>query len=214
MVHPVSGQTLRVFIRRGIGYRLANPFVHLAATGILAVIAIMAEPGHEDTRPILLLPFAGLSFLFGVYHRLRGWWDLNHGVMRHSYCVGVSIFEFRWLPHFLVRNHRVARYFDPLFCALCGILLLPVSTLLGYYIVFASFCLRMNECFTYMRERNSDLDRMDSIISATIQGERVASYEPKADTRPPQPNGGIPTGLADDLKANMAGRRSRSAERK
>jgi hypothetical protein len=64
--------------------------------------------------------------------------DLNNGIAQFSYYIGSSPFDFRWLPNFVRRNRRVARYFDPIFCAAIGLVLFPYSRALAMWLVFSA----------------------------------------------------------------------------
>ncbi len=109
--------TIAVILRRDIGYRLLHPLKLIAVMGAVAVIAILATPGNEDARPTDLLVFAGISFVFGMGQRIRRWWELDRNARQHSYYIGSSPFDFKWLPNFVRRNRRVARYIDPIVVA-------------------------------------------------------------------------------------------------
>jgi hypothetical protein len=201
--------TVMVLMRRDIGYRLLNPLKLIAVNGLLAVIGIMAQPGNEDARPIALTFFAAFSFCAGIVQRLRRWRELSQPARHHSEYVGTSPFEFRWLPAFMRRNWRMARFVDPLACILVGVALFPVSHALACYLVFAAFCLRAYGYQIFEDQRNRDLDLADGLVMAQYQSEVVEQYEDTAP--PPQPGQarpGIPTGLGSDLQANLKRRKS------
>lgn len=193
--------SVMVVLRRDIGYRLLNPFILFATFGAVAFITVLATPGHEEARPYDLLIFCGIAFVNGIAQRIRRWWELNRGVQQHSYYIGSSPFDFRWLPNFVRRNRRVARYIDPVFCAGVGLALFPYSRALAIYLVFAGFCLKAYEYQVFDRERHRDLDMMDSLIVSEQQARTLEQYE-QAKTAPQQqqPDAGVSTGLGDDLK--------------
>ena len=60
----------------------------------------LAGQGCLTTRQVSLLIFAGLGFLNGIAQRIRRWWDLERNVRQHSYYIGSSPFDQRWLPTF------------------------------------------------------------------------------------------------------------------
>jgi hypothetical protein len=200
--------TLMVLSRCDVGYRLLNPLVLIAVCGILAVVAVLAEPGHEEVRPIDLLFFAVLSFCAGLAQRIRRWWELNAAVQQHSFYIGTSPLDFKWLPMIFRRNRRVARFIEPVFWALIGLALFPFSRVLGCYLVFAAFCLRAYEYMIHQRERNLDLDTVDGLIRAEAQGETVEQFENVQPTRPQQATG-IPTGLGQDVREHIKRRKAK-----
>jgi hypothetical protein len=200
--------TLIVLTRRDIGYRLLNPLVLIAVTGALAVIAILALPYSQDASSIGLLIFAALAFFNGMVQRIRGWWNLNRGGQEHSYYIGSSPFSFRWLPNFIRRNRRVARYADPIFWALIGVALLPYARFLSLWLVFAAACLRGFEDQTFRRLRNLELDLVDSLIVTGQQASLLEQYDRELNSPPQQPDAGVPTGLGDDIKEQIKQRKT------
>jgi len=201
--------TLMGLSRRDVGYRLLNPLLHIAVDGSLALVGILAEPGHEDVRPIDLLIFALLSFCAGLAQRIHRWWELNAAVRQHSFYIGTSPFNFRWLPKIFRRNRRMARFIDPIFWFLIGLALFPFSRVLACYLMFAAFCLRTYEYIIHQRERNLDLDAVDGLINAELQGETVEQFENVQDTRPQQQATGIPTGLGQDVREHIKRRKGK-----
>ena len=195
--------TLMVLTRPDIGYRLLNPLTLVAVFGLLAILAVLATPGHEAAHPEHLLIFAGVGFISGLVQKIRRWSDLNRGVIHHSYYIGTSRLDFRWLPHFVRRNRRVARYVEPILFAGIGIALLPYSHALAMWLVFAAFCLRGFEDQVFRRERNRDLDLMDSIIVAEEQTRVLEQYEQAKNPPKHQASPGIPSGLGPDLQAKI-----------
>ncbi len=155
--------TLMVITRRDIGYRLLNPLILIAVFGLLAVVTIVATPGNEAANPMHLLIFCGVGFFNGLAQRIRRWRDVNRGVASHSYYIGSSPFDFRWLPYFVRRNRRVSRYLEPALWAGIGLALFPYSRALAVWLVFAAFCLKGFEDQVFRRERNRDLDLGDNI---------------------------------------------------
>ena len=196
---PYPALTVLVCLRSDLGYRLVSVYRLLATCGIVAVITILATPGHEAGRPYDLLVFLGIAFFNGLAQRIRRWRQLNRNdIQAHSYFIGSSPFSFRWLPEFIRRNRRVARYFDPLFCALVGLALFPFSRFLAFYLIFAGFCLRVVEHTTWNRERHTDLDMIDSLIRSGQQVQKLDQYE-HAPAAQPQSQDAIPTGIGSDI---------------
>jgi hypothetical protein len=195
--------TLMVITRRDIGYRMLNPLVLIAVFGGLSVVAILATPGNEAARPMDILIFTFLGFMSGIAQRIRRWWDLNRGVKQHSYYIGSSPFDWRWLPNVVRRNCRVARFIDPIFWAAVGLALFPYSRALAIYLVFAAFCLRAYEYQVFERERDRDLDMVDSLIVAEDQARTLDQYEQAQNPPAYQSDAGIPTGIGDDIQKKV-----------
>ena len=195
--------TLMVFLRRDLGYRLLNPFKLFTVFGLLAVLAILATQESGEGSPTAVLIFCGIGFLNGIAQRLRRWHETNQGVVRHSYTIGNSPFNFPWLPHFFRRNRRMARYADPLFCAAIGIILFPHFRGFGLYLVFAAFCLKGFEVQVFMRERNRNLDLVDAILTGESQTHELEQVQSEPIIQPTQSNAGIPTGMGSDVEQNI-----------
>jgi hypothetical protein len=200
--------TVMVLMRRSIGYRLLNPLKLIAVNGLLAVFGILAEPGNEEARPIALTFFAIISFCAGILQRFQRWRELGQPNSPHSEYVGDSPFSFEFLPAFMRRNSRMARFADPLACIIAGIVLFNLSHALGCYLVFAGLCLRLYSHEIFEHRRNRDLDLTDGLIMAQYQSEVVEQSEGATTPQPGQARPGIPTGLGADLKANLQRRDS------
>jgi len=196
--------TVMVFLRRDLGYRLLNPLALMAVTGFLSLISISAQPDNADNQPVFLLLFAVMAFIVGMSQRLKRWQELNRGVRQHSYYIGTSCFEtIRWLPMFCRRNRRTARFIDPFVCIIIGAALFPVSRFLAMWLIFSGICLRSFEYVIHQRERNRNLDMIDSLIISEAQGETVERFEEPPGAESQQPDPGIPTGIGDDIKSKI-----------
>jgi hypothetical protein len=191
--------TVMVFLRRDLGYRLLNPAWLIAGTGFLFVITVLTQPHTEGANPIDLLFFVLGALILGIYQRVKRWRELNRGIPQHSYYIGTSPFDYRWLPMFCRRNRRMARLADPIFCALIGLAVFPCSRALAMWLVFSGFCLRSLEYAVHQKQRNRDLDTIDGLINAEIQSETVEHFERPTDAQQ-QPASGIPTGLGEDIQ--------------
>lgn len=195
--------TLLVITRKDLGYRLVSTLTLIPVFGLLAIVTVLATPGHEAAHPEHLLIFAGIGFANGIAQRIRRWRDVNNGVNHHTYYIGNSVFDFRWLPYFARRNRRAARYIEPLFWAGLGFALLPFSRALAVWLIFAALCLRFFENEVFQRQRNRDLDLMDSVIIAERQGATLEHYE-QAQKPQQQTSTGIPTGLGEDIAKKIS----------
>ena len=192
-----------LILRRDIGYRLLNPLMLIAVTGCLAVIAVLATPNNEAARPLDLLIFAFVVLLIGLAQRIRRWWELDRNARQHSYFIGSSPFDFHWLPNFIRRNRRVARFVDPIVIAGVGVMLMPYTRALAMWLVFSAFCLRSQEHLVFRRQRNRDLDLSDSIIIAEQQTRILERFEQAPNAPQCQPDEGIPTGMGDDIQGHI-----------
>lgn len=195
--------TIMVFLRTGIGYRLLNPLTLIAVNGVLAVVAILATPNNEAARPTDLLVFAMLSFCAGIYQRIRRWLELNQGIRQHSYSVGKSRLEFRWLPAFCHRNRRVARFIDPICCAIGGYVLFPYSRVLASWLIVSAFGLRVLEDVIYRRDLNRELDLVDDLIVSEEQASSVEHYEQQTTGKPQKSTSGVSTGVGADIREKI-----------
>jgi hypothetical protein len=206
--------TVMVLLRRDIGFRLLNPLKLIAVNGLLAVVAILAQPEFEDGRPLALLLFAALSFCAGIGQRFLRWRELTQPARQHSEYVGTSPLNFRWLPAFMRRNRRMARFADPMLCILIGVALLPISSALACYLAFSGMCLRAYESAIFERERDRDLDLSDGLVMAQYQSELVEQYEDTTTPQPGQARPGLATGLSNDVQDHIhrrqASRKSRA----
>lgn len=201
--------TWMVWLRRDIGYRLLHPFKLIIVNGLLFVVAILVTPGNQDARPTDLAIFAVLTFIIGIYQRIRRWCDVNNGATHLSTYIGSSPLDFRWLPSFVRRNRRVARYVEPLFCVGIGFALMPYSRALAEYLLFSAFCLRVFEDSVFERERNRDLDLVDSIIISEQQTQTLEEFEQMRNTPHFHHAPNVPTGSAPDIEAQIKQRKTK-----
>jgi len=195
--------TVMVFLRRDIGYRFLDPRHLLTVTGILAAFSIMVQPAPPRSGPQALLWFAILAFLFGIGQRNKRMKELKQGIVQHSYYIGTSIFDFRWLPAFCRNDRRMARFFDPIVCFVIGVAVFRASCMLCYWLVFAAVCLRCFEDAVHRRERNRDLDMLDNLILSGIHSNTVEQFEKPPAALPQQAATGVPTGLAPDIAEHI-----------
>lgn len=197
--------TVMVVLRRDLGYRALNLLSLTIMTGILLAVASDAKP---ENRPQDLMIFAVVMFLLGFTQRIRRWWQFRQGVRQHSYYIGTSPFDFRWLPGFIRNERRIARYLDPLVCILIGFALLRYSSVcLALWLLFAGAALRTFEDVIYKRELHQRLDTIDGLVMSEIQAERVERFSQQAEANPQQQRTGVPTGLGDDIQDRIKSRK-------
>ncbi|HEV2331279.1 MAG TPA: hypothetical protein VGY56_21055 [Verrucomicrobiae bacterium] len=200
--------TIMTITRPDMGYRLVNPLVLVATFGLFGAVTILATPGNEAARPTDLLFFLAVGFASGIAQRIRRCFDYDRGVTRHSYYIGTSFLEFRWLPHAIRRHRRVGRLIEPVIFAGIGIALFPYSRALGAWLVFAAMCLRGYEDQAFRRQRNIDLDMIDSLVASEQQARVLEEYEQTMNTPHPQADAAVPTGLGDDIKEHIKQRKN------
>jgi hypothetical protein len=195
-------------MRRDLGYRLVNPVHLVSICGILAVVAILNDPTHPQAKMGDLLAFALLAFAIGMFQRLIRWFGVIRGVRHHSYYIGTSFFDFRWLPKIVRRNRIMARYFDPICCGFFGWHLIPISPALGSWLIFSAIALRCFEDTVRRKERRQHLDMLDTLIASEYQNRTVQEYEEAAAARPQLTPTGIPTGLGSDIREQVKRRKA------
>jgi hypothetical protein len=201
--------TVMVFLRPDLGYRLLNP-LHLMTTGIVVTFAAaFIQSYHRTVNIDDLLLFLLAAFALGICQRVHRWRQMERGVCQHSYYIGTSPLDFRWLPAFCRRNRRVARFADPAFCVFIGLALQHDFPALSIYIVFAGICLRGFEDVVHRKELNRDLDTVDGLIVSEDQGHTVEKFERPPPEQRQRPTVGIPTGLAPDVRENMKRRKAK-----
>jgi len=195
--------TVMVFLRRDMGYRFLNPLHLLSMTGILAFISVSINSKNPHAKPEHLFIFAVLALFLGGCQRTKRWRELKRGIVQHSYYIGTSPFDFRWLPNFIRCNRKIARFIDPIFCLLIGLVCLPVSSMLGLWLIFAGASLRAYEHAVHRKELNRNLDMLDSIIVSQVHSRTVEKFEDQPSAPQAQGPTGIPTGLAPDIQKQI-----------
>ncbi len=149
--------TVMVFLRRDIGYRLLAPIPMIVMTGILMIVAAIIPPENQEAHPEFLFWFAMLSLFLSSCQRTKRWREFKKGVLQHTYYIGTSPFDYRWLPQFCRRFRRMGRIADPFFCIFAGLVFLPESTALGFWLMIAGAALRIFEDVVFQKELNREL---------------------------------------------------------
>lgn len=83
---------------------------------------------------------------------------------------------------------------------------------LARWIAFSSIALFIYEQTVYEKQLDRDLDVLDSLIAAEVQGETVEHFsggQAEATERSIQETGGIPTGVAFDIHRQIEHRRAK-----
>ncbi|MEJ0090594.1 MAG: hypothetical protein WDM80_12740 [Limisphaerales bacterium] len=200
---PFPSLTVMVWIRPDLGYRTVGPARLIPVTVFLVVASVLAIPGNAAARPVDLLIFALLSFAMGIYQRVRRWIQMNQKIRWHSYYIGTSPFDFRFLPAFCRRNRRVARFVDPLVVMAFGLAVFQFSRALGVWLIFSGLCLRAYEYSVHQRERKLTLDIMDGLILSEQQSRMVEEFEATSGWLSHKDDNAIATGLSDDIQSQI-----------
>jgi hypothetical protein len=192
-----------IWLRRDLGYRTVSPIRLIPVTGILLVVSVLASPGNPDARPGDLLIFAVVTFVLGVYQCVRRWIEMEKKIRRHSFYIGTSPFEFRWLPEIFLRSRRPARFMDPLCCMLIGYAVSHVSHLVGMFLVFSGFCLGSCEHCVHLKQQTLTLDIIDGMIHSEHQSQTVEEFEASSGWHRPKNTEGLPSGLGEDIEREI-----------
>jgi hypothetical protein len=196
--------TMMVFIRRKVGYRMLKPsrlitmaFILKFLDGLTYLIPF-ASPAGE-----IFAEFPLVMLAFGFFQRWRRWKELCNGERWHTMSPGISYLEALPLPAFLTAHRRIYRFVEP-FLLFIGSMLIGMffSQGLGRWVFFCSFCLFIYEQALYEKQLDRDLDVLDGMIAAEVQGETVEYFsgeQPEQRERTIQETSGIPTGVAFDL---------------
>jgi hypothetical protein len=147
--------------------------------------------------------FPLVMLAFGFFQRWRRWKELCNGERWHTMSPGISYLEALPLPAILKAHRRIYRFVEP-FLLFIGSMLIGMffSQGLGRWVFFCSFCLFIYEQALYEKQLDRDLDVLDGMIAAQVQGETVEYFsgeQPEQKERTIQETSGIPTGVAFDL---------------
>jgi hypothetical protein len=167
--------TVMPWLRDDIGYRLLNPVHILCMNGSLALLGLYMQPIHPDQRPALLTFFAVCTLILSIAQRAKRARAMKRGVHQHTYYIGTSMFDFRWLPESYRRNRIAARVFDPPACILAGLFCLQGSKMLGGWLIICGFTLRIYEDAVRRDRIKNDLDLLDGLITPTIRRRRLST---------------------------------------
>lgn len=198
--------TLISWGRRDVGYRCLTgngpALMFLLSLGI----ALFTPPQY---KPLWLAGYALFSALAGAVQRFKRWRELKRGVVQHSYYIGTSPLNRRWLPGFIRRERRVERFLDPLFFGTIGVLLWYVSEALSCWFLFSVLSLSALESTTRADEFKRRMDLADGVITSEFQGEVMSSFTELPDTSASRsrPDAGLPTGIGADIEARIQNRR-------
>jgi hypothetical protein len=207
--------SIMVFIRRKIGFRLLKPSWLIGIAMFLWFINGITDLGFLIFQPagFLFAEFPWVMLAFGFFERYRRWKELCNGERWHTMSPGISYLEVLPLPAFLKSHRRIYRFVEPIGCFI-GAMLIGIffSEALARWIAFSSICLFIYEQTLYEKQLERDLDVLDSLIAAEVQGETVEHFsgeQPEAKERSIRETGGIPTGVAFDIHRQIERRRAK-----
>ena len=204
--------TVMVFIRKKIGFRMMKP-TWLIVMAIIMLLVSSMFPQFTAPHGIFMVAYALAMLGLGLWQRWQRWNELCSGQRWHTYSPGVSYLEMLPLPPVLKSHRRVNRFIDPAAVAIVGLLIgLVLSHGLGVWIMFSAFFLYVYEQNLYEKMLAHDLDTLDGLIAAEVQGETVEFFEgkqPDEQQRTLEETAGIPTGLAPDIARQVEVRRAK-----
>jgi hypothetical protein len=200
--------TVMVIIRRDLGYRVINPLHIFGVTAFLFIVGSFYDPSYPDHHLAHLKVFAVIVFCFAAVQRLKRRIEMKRGTCEHSYYIGTSVFDAKWLPEVMRRNRIMARFADPLLCAFMGLILNAKSPTLSHWLFFSALSLMVTEQVVRKKQKVMELDMMDSLIASQHQGNIVREFEQPPSRQPQQPAAGVPTGVGSDIQRQIKRRRN------
>lgn len=216
--------TVMIFLRSKLGYRMVTPSYLLIMSLFLVLFPkimvslpyssysykVTAEINKEVTiMAVFVVAMIGLS-LVNRWQRKN---DFKQGNLWHTYSEGISRFS-GFLP---INESLCNRFVDPVFCLSVGIFTIyTISLFLGYWLVFAAFCLFHWEGATNEARMDNLLDQLDAYCDSEAHEKSMSHFTDKKDkqgeTPPPlsrNQTAGVPTGLAPDIEASLQRRKNR-----
>lgn len=209
--------SIMVFMRRKVGFRLLKPSWLIGIAMFLWFINGVCDIDFLIFKPagFLFAEFPWVMLAFGFFQRYRRWKELCNGERWHTMSPGISYLEVLPLPAFLKAHRRIYRFVEPIGCFIFAMFFgVFFSEPLARWIAFSSIALFIYEQTLYERQLERDLDMLDSLIAAEVQGETVEHFsgeQPGVKERSIEETGGIPTGVAFDIHRQIETRRARQA---
>jgi hypothetical protein len=207
--------SLMVFIRRKVGFRMLRPSWLIGIAMFLWFINGICNINFLIFKPagFLFSELPTVMLAFGFFQRYRRWKELCNGERWHTMSPGISYFELLPLPAFLKAHRRIYRFVEPIGCFIASMFIgMIFSEPLARWIAFSSICLFIYEQAVYEKQLDRDLDILDSLIAAEVQGETVEHFsgeQPEEKERSIEETGGIPTGVAFDIHRQIERRRAK-----
>jgi hypothetical protein len=121
--------------------------------------------------------FIGLSLFGHNRQRFRAWQRRRHGPPGHSYDEGRPDL-LRWLRPFYpnLTEWTCKRHAEPVFVAAIGMALVPLSALLGVYLMLAAALLAVSAALRFHRQREQVLDVGDGVMDMLVLQEGLAEH--------------------------------------
>lgn len=166
--------SVEVFVRHEFGERYLSWLRLYCAYSIIGVtmaipmlISVMVADGTMIPYFSYVLAFIGLS----LYHRWRIRQRNLDGIQWHSKSFGMSHLhspqaEKITFGLFALDDWSTYRFFEPLGCFLVGFVCWYISSILGVWIMVASFALLIKNQIVYYKQRGRFLDILDSQIES------------------------------------------------
>ena len=196
--------SVMVYLRKDLGVRIVSP-LHLVIVSFAMILLSGLVPAQE--RPLDLAVFALVSLALGLFQRASRWRELGKVQREHSLYIGTSFLEQLFRPTGFLAGRFLSRNGDPLLCVFVGFMLMNVSRALGLWLIFAGICLRCYEGIVHRAHLHRNLDISDGLLNCDDQATVVENFEGgnKIARAPNEP--GVPTGLGEDVKANIERRK-------
>jgi hypothetical protein len=203
--------TVMVFIRKKIGFRMVKPTWLVILTIIMLLVPVIFKAVAAPFG-FLMVIYALAVLGLGLWQRWQRWCELCRGERWHSYSPGISYLENLPWPPVLKSHRRVNRFIDPAAVAIVALIIgIVLSHGLGVWLMFCAFFLYVFEQNLYEKQLNRDLDTLDGLFAAEVQGEVVKRFEDgaQAEQQTLEQTGGIPTGLSPEIQKQIELRRAR-----
>ena len=210
LIAMVPAMTLMLNSRKDIGARLARRQIAISGILLLLGVGYFVELQQPNRSPVLILIGFVTLFQYG-FHLLRRWREFRRGASEHSYYLGTSGFEFRWMPKFIRRSRVMSRFVDPLVFGAAGFLVIKYLFFFGMWLIVSSACLLFVELRAWSREVHRELDVSDGLVTSEVQSDTVDRFSPPPDRiiEAAHASDVIPTGLGSDI-ADKIRRRKRA----
>ena len=197
--------SVAVLIRKDIGGRMLHRGYISGVSLVMFLLSLFASPRDGATA---LRIYAGVVFVVGFAYAIKRWLEFNQGRKQNSCYIGTSPFNF--MPAFFRRNRRTARFIDPAFVFLCGVLILPGYPAVGVWLMFAACALGSIEATAHRKQRDMEITMVDNLVFSEYQGDVVEKFE-QAPAKKQQSQAPIATGLDDDIARKVQQKKQNQA---
>ena len=211
--------SVHVFIRRKIGYRVAEPvtLIILFLLMFFGLGVILIPFGWITGIHIIIVPRAQAAFIIfglvmvilGLFHRFRHWQHIKRAESNTWMTTSRGVSHFEFLP---IPQHIVYRFVDAGVCFFIG-WLIAREEWLGYWVMISAVCFMLVENQSYNAQLNHSLDMMDSMIAARAQARLVQFYTPESQEirLSRSETAGLPTGIGRDVERLISQRYATAA---